>query len=248
MRDVRRLWDARQGRKKREESSVTVQGVAMQNLGHRLAGMPHSPGGWRSYALTVQNGTELIALEYRCVRCLFCNTGKERQVVRLITEKGWGRAIFPQRIKKVLKNGVWTETVCPLMPVYVFVYSDEEEEPFAEFSRLNHVIRVLTYGDGSDVLTGRDLEFAAWIWGLNGRIAVMKAAQIGDRIEIIDGVFKQLHGTITRMDRRRKTIRVSVEMEGTPKQIWLAYEIVEKRAEETRDSQSKLDGWRFVPR
>ena len=71
--------------------------------------MPHSPGGWRSYALTVQNGTELIALEYRCVRCLFCNTGKERQVVRLITEKGWGRAIFPQRIKKVLKNKTATK-------------------------------------------------------------------------------------------------------------------------------------------
>ena len=56
----------------------------------------------------------------------------------------------------------------------------------------------------------------------------MQATQIGDRIEITDGVFKQLHGTITKMDRRRHTIRVALETEGTPKQIWLAYEIVEK--------------------
>lgn len=214
----------------------------MQNLGHRLVRAPHFPRGGRSCALIAQTCTELISLEYRCVRCLFCNTGKEEQVVRLIAEKGWGRAIFPQRMKTVLKDGAWTEAVCPLMPGYVFVYSGEEEDRLAEFPRLNHVIRVLAYGDGSDALMGRDLEFAEWIWSLNGRIEVMKAAQIGDRIEIIDGVFKQLHGTITRMDRRRKTIRVSVEMEGTPKQIWLAYEIVEKRAEETGDSQGKLNG------
>ena len=93
---------------------------------------------------------------------------------------------------------------------------------------MGYVIRVLTYGDGSDTLMGRDLEFADWLWSLNGRIEVMQAVQIGDRIEIVDGVFKRLHGTITKMDRRLRTVRVSLETEGTPKQIWLAYEIVEK--------------------
>ena len=57
---------------------------------------------------------------------------------------------------------------------------------------------------------------------------------MGDRVEIIDGVFRQLHGTITRMDRRRKTIRVALETEGTPKQIWLAYEIVERVEDEQK--------------
>ena len=179
-------------------------------------------------------------MENRRVRCLFCNTGKEEQVVRIITEKGWGRAIFARRIKTVQKDGAWKEAVYPLLPGYVFVYSDEEENRRAEFSGLNHVIRVLTYGDGSDALTGRDLEFAQWLWSLNGRIEIMKAAQIGDRVEIIDGVFRQLRGTVTRMDRRRRTVRVSLETEGTPKQIWLAYEIVERREEtgEGRDGQS----------
>ena len=96
---------------------------------------------------------------------------------------------------------------------------------------MGHVIRVLTDGDGSDTLMGRDLEFADWLWSLNGRIEVMQAVQIGDRIEIVDGVFKRLQGTITKMDRRRRTVRVSLETEGTPKQIWLAYEIVEKDEE-----------------
>lgn len=167
--------------------------------------------------------------EYRRVRCLFCNTGKEEQIVRLIQIKGWGKALFPQRIKTMFKNGAWTEVVFPLMLGYVFVYSEGEADRFAGFRSLNHVIRVLTYGDGSDTLMGRDLEFADWLWSLNGRIEVMQAVQIGDRIEIVDEVFKRLHGTITKMDRRRRTVRVSLETEGTPKQIWLAYEIIEKR-------------------
>ena len=69
----------------------------------------------------------------------------------------------------------------------------------------------------------------------------MKAAQVGDRVEIIDGVFKLLHGTVTKMDRRRRIARISVETEGTPKQIWLAYEIVEKRMEGTGDGHGKLN-------
>ncbi len=115
--------------------------------------------------------------EYRCVRCLFCNTDKEEQIVRFIQIKGWGKALFPQRIKTMFKNGAWTEVVFPLLPGYVFVFSDGEEDRSAEFLSLGHAIHVLTYGDGSDTLMGRDLEFADWLWNLNGRIEVMHASE-----------------------------------------------------------------------
>ena len=175
-----------------------------------------------------------IMSEYGCVRCLFCHTGKEKEVVRVVEERGWGRALFPQRVKKVMKAGAWAEEPAPLLPGYIFVYSDPIDREMKDFHSLQHVIRVLTYADGTDTLFGRDLDFAHWLWGLDGRVEVMKAAQVGDRVEIIDGVFRQLHGTITRMDRRRKTIRVALETEGTPKQIWLAYEIVERVEDEQK--------------
>ena len=168
-------------------------------------------------------------MEYRHVRCLFCNTSKETQVVHSIQENGWGRAIFPQRIKTVMKGGSWINIADPLLPGYVFVYSNEAEDQHAEYQSLESVIRVLTYGDRPETLKGRDLEFAGWLWDMQGKIGVMEAVQVNDRIEIIDGVFKKLHGTITKMDRRRRTIRVSLETEGAPKQIWLAYDVVEKR-------------------
>ena len=69
---------------------------------------------------------------------------------------------------------------------------------FSDFPGAQYIIRVLTYGDGGDALIGRDREFADCSGGCNGRVGVMQALQVGERVEIIDGVFKQLRGTITR--------------------------------------------------
>lgn len=171
----------------------------------------------------------MTEVEYGSAYCLFCTTGREEQVVRLIHENGWGRAIFASRIKTILRNGAWTKVPVPLIPGYVFLYTQSEEQCFDELLGLNNVIRMLAYDDGTRRLFGRDLEFADLIWRLDGQIDVMKAIQVGDRIEIVDGVFKQLHGTVVKMDRRRRTVCVSLESEGALKRIWLAYEIVEKK-------------------
>lgn len=63
---------------------------------------------------------------------------------------------------------------------------------------------------------------------MNGKIGLLKALQVGDRIEIIDGILKQLHGTITKMDKRKRTIRIALDTEGAIREIWLAYDVVEK--------------------
>ena len=169
---------------------------------------------------------------YTYARCLFCTTGKEEVVVRAIEESGHGQALFPQRMKKILKNGAWIERPTALLPGYVFVYSDEETVNFSGFPGAQHVIRMLTYGDGSNALIGRDREFAYWLWRLHGRVGVMQALQVGDRIEIVDGVFRQLHGTIARMDRRRKTVRVELDTQGAIRYIWLSYEVVDRADDE----------------
>ena len=129
----------------------------------------------------------------------------------------------------------------------MFVYSDEEQPDYKGFGGAQHILRTLMYGsDGSTALIGRDREFADWLWRLNGHVGVLKALQVGDRIEIVDGVFKQLRGTITKMDRRRKTVRVDLDTEGLLRHIWLAYEIVDRVEEDTlqpdaKDSPSGLE-------
>ena len=104
---------------------------------------------------------------YQTVRCLFCTTGKEELVVQAVEEKGWGKAIFPKRSSPVRKGGEWIEAFKPLLPGYVFVYSDIGQVQQRDFLNVSHVIRVLSYDGERDELTGRDLEFAGWIWQLD---------------------------------------------------------------------------------
>ena len=126
-------------------------------------------------------------------------------------------------------TGQWIEVSKPLLPGYVFVYSNEKQVRHDELAAVHHVAHILSYESGRDALIGGDLEFADWVWQNGGNIGAMKALQIGDWIEITDGVFKQLHGTIVRMDRRRRTFLVSLDGSGSIRQIWLTYEVVEKR-------------------
>ena len=163
---------------------------------------------------------------YTHVRCLFCETGKEDWVVNAIRQKGWGSAIFAKGTKKVWRNQTWVETAAPLMPGYVFVYSDEEDERLAAYAGIEHVINVLKYNDGGELLTGSDLAFAGWLYRIGGQVGVMKALQEGDRVEVVDGMLGEMHGTIVKMNRRRKKLCVSIEMQGNPIQIWLSYELV----------------------
>ena len=164
---------------------------------------------------------------YKYARCLFCETGKEDRIVKVIHENQWGHAIFAQRVKIAWKNHEHKKEISPLLPGYVFVYSDREDAPYVDYQRIPHVIRTLSYEDGADKLVGRDLEFADWLWRQGGTIGLMKAVQIGDRVEIIDDLFKGLHGKITRMNRTRKNICVRLNTKNAPMQIMLSYEIVE---------------------
>lgn len=165
------------------------------------------------------------------VRCLFCETGKEPWVVNAIRTKGWGEAIFAQSVKAVWRNREWMEVNTPLMPGYIFVYSTEEEDRYASFSGIEHVIRVLKYSDGREILEGDDRAFAEWLQGIDGKVGMMQAVQEGERVEIVDGVFKALHGTVVKMNRRRRKMCVLIEMQGHPIQIWLSYEFVNKEKE-----------------
>ena len=165
---------------------------------------------------------------YLHVRCLFCETGKEKHVVDAIHAKQMGRAVFAERVKTVwINREEYRDEIIPLIPGYVFVYSGQDDVSTERYYRIPHVIRVLSYENGMDKLLGRDLEFADWLWRQGGRIGVMKAVQVGDRVEIVDDVFKGLHGKIARMNRGRKNICVTLDTKNAPMKIYLSYKVIE---------------------
>lgn len=167
--------------------------------------------------------------DYGHVLCLFCKTGKEQSVAHRISENGVGTAIFPQRISKRYSKALKTyeEIKAPLLPGYVFVYLPDEVPP-VNWWTYSGVIRPLGYGDGRrDYLVGSDLAFAQWVWQKEGNISHVKVVQKGDRIEIADGLFSRMRGTITRVDRRKQTCCVALDTDSIIRQVWLPYELVE---------------------
>lgn len=168
--------------------------------------------------------------EYRHVLCLFCKAGKEQSVAEHIHEHGYGRAIFSQKVKRVLNKNTrrWEDEFAPLLPGYVFLYCVEAAVSRETLLAIQNVIRILTYQNGdSGYLWGRDLEFAQWLWQTNGCIERLKVVEVGERIEIAEGAFKSMRGIIRRVDRRRQTCQIEIDARSIIKSIWLPYEIVE---------------------
>lgn len=172
---------------------------------------------------------------YINAHCLFCETGKEKHVVHAIHESKWGKAIFAQRARFIRKNKEWERVNTPLLPGYVFVYAAEVGIPKVDYQRIPHVIRVLTYENGINELTGSDLKFADWLWRMNGEIGVIQVIQVGDRIEVADGTFEGLCGKILHVNKRQKKVYVELDTQSIPMHTWLAYEQVEKSVAESNE-------------
>ncbi|MDO4354885.1 MAG: hypothetical protein Q4E13_00050 [Clostridia bacterium] len=161
--------------------------------------------------------------EYSYVRCLFCLTGYENDIVQIVNAEQLGIALFPTKVKRFKNKGQWEENIKPLFPGYVFVYS-QESYPLNAFYRFKQVIRPLRYNDDPEgYLKGNDLRFAQWIWEQQGRVEALKAIRVGDRVEIVDGVFQNLNGKVLAMDKRKQAARIELNVVGGIKQIWMSF-------------------------
>ncbi len=184
-------------------------------------------------------------MEYTRVQCLFCQTGSEKMVTELINRYGWGRAIFGEKVKVLYRgHGQEERQLLPLLPGYVFVYRGGEmggeRQTRSDYLGLDGVIRLLTYGETQqEELMGSDLNFANWLWRCGGRVEVMKAIQVGDRVEINDPLFKELQGTIVRMDKRKKSVTVKLDSKAGDKFITLSFDVVQEVGAE--DTPLKLE-------
>ena len=172
--------------------------------------------------------------------CLFCKSGKEADVIdRFRTTFPTGDAIYPTRTRiRRVHDGAIEERV-PLLPGYVF-FQIAEQEPEAtgvadailvallEFSRIDSVLKLLRYSDGTWRLFGPDDEFAEMLFKSGGNIGLSTAYfDKGNRIKILDGFLKDYEGYITNVNRKKKTVEVTVNLQGKRAIMWLGYELVE---------------------
>ena len=179
--------------------------------------------------------------------CFFCKSGKEAEVVQRFHSAfpdSW--VIFPTctRYWRTKKEAV--EYQVPLMPGYVFFevdasqagipstmddicYQDQRsiDASLLDFSRSAHVLKLLRYANDGWRLQGSDDAFVQTLFSVEGNIDVSKACfDEGDRIRILSGFLKDYEGCITRVNRKARTVQVSMNFHEKNVSMWLGYELV----------------------
>lgn len=201
----------------------------------RKAGSPYTKGRAEG-----EDGMERAGPTGKSRGCLFCKSGKEADVIdRFRTTFPTGEAIFPTRTRIRRVHDAAIEERVPLLPGYVF-FQIAEQEPEAtgvadailvtllEFSRIDSVLKLLRYSDGTWRLFGPDDEFAEMLFKSGGNIGLSTAYfDKGNRIKILDGFLKDYEGYITNVNRKKKTVEVTVNLQGKRAIMWLGYELVE---------------------
>lgn len=186
--------------------------------------------------------------------CFFCKSGKEADVINhFITTFPNGEAISPTRTRIRRVHDTAIEECVPLLPGYVF-FQFTEKEPEApgiidaimmallQFSKLDSVLKLLRYTDGTWRLFGSDNLFAEMLFKSGGNIGLSTAYyDRGNRITILDGFLKDYEGYITNVNRKKKTVEVTVNLQGKRIIMWLGYELVEAMsADLQKTSRAKM--------
>ncbi len=167
-----------------------------------------------------------MSMENQVARCLFCQTGFENSVVEYVQDYMGLYAFIPKKIKRIKKHGVWTEEEHILFKSYVFVYSDDSVDDTV-FFRIPRVIKLLGYnGGGSHALIGGDRAFADALMNQSGVFGTLKAVEVGGRVEVIDGLLKDMSGKVLRVDKRKQMAEIEFDIMGETRSVWLSYEVL----------------------
>lgn len=179
--------------------------------------------------------------------CFFCKGGREADVVQQFqTLFPGGRAVAPTRSRYRRGRDTATEERVLLLPGYVFfeleagsaegqapgLFGDDKPDDSLQaaltlFSRRDSVLRLLRYSDGRWQLHDHDDRFAKMLFETGGNIGISQACfDVGRRIRILSGFLKDHEGSITRVNRKNRTVEVRVDLQGKRVSMKLGYELV----------------------
>ena len=161
------------------------------------------------------------------VYCLMCRIGLEQQVANLIELYAPEyHTIFPVKIISEKRNGQATLIEKPLIPGYIFLYSDRDLLPnIYKISR--HFFKYLQTDKSTRQLFGDDKVYADWIYSQQGQIVPSKILMIGVKIQVVEGPLKDTLGTIVKLDKHKRRVWVKFNFEGQHRIISLGAEFID---------------------
>ena len=96
-----------------------------------------------------------------------------------------------------------------------------------DFAKINSVLKLLRYSDGKRRLFGSDDLFAGMLFETGGNIGLSQACyERGNRIRVLNGFLKDCEGLITNVNRKKKTVEVTVNLHEKKIVMWQGYELV----------------------
>ena len=158
--------------------------------------------------------------------CIFCQTQKTEQIADAIEKILHIRCINAKIIQRYWRKGRQELRVHDYLPGYLFLYSEEPLEAYQDIARLQGVIRRLGSEDADYELTGSDYEFARMLYELDGTIGILKTVQVGDKVDLVRGLYQGFSGRIIRVDRRKGRCQIEFEFDGTVQNVWVGYEMI----------------------
>ncbi len=135
--------------------------------------------------------------------------------------------IIPKRQLRERQEGLWKEILKPIFPGYILVRGYMNYNDCYAIRRMNHVLRVLSdfTGEPSRI---QPSEIAVLLKLLqNGEvIRPSKAIDMGDRIEIVDGPLRTLHGIVQSVNRRKSRARIVLNFLQKERKVDVSLQII----------------------
>lgn len=184
--------------------------------------------------------------------CIFCKSGCEQSVAQVINSQGKAyKAIAPKRVLQEKRNGVWQNRELPLLPGYVFLYvNDDDNDNSKRDANSNYLssnninsnsnnssstgnqfkskdmYKMLQYDTGIKELSGDDMKYATWIYNNSGYIKSSRIFECGDEIKVTEGPLHQCMGRIVNLDKHKRRVIVEFDFDGCKRTISLSADCI----------------------
>ena len=124
--------------------------------------------------------------------------------------------VFPRRLLTIRRRKQTKQVEAPLFPGYIFLQAPSDLDPsyYWALKKVPGFFRFLKNNTQIQPLEGKDLELLLHF--LNYGEIVHKSRAVLDenkRIVILEGPLKGLEGRIVRVDRRKKRVKVKLELQ-----------------------------------
>ncbi len=147
----------------------------------------------------------------------------------LTRARGAAALVWPRRSLRIRKSGIWSDSLAPVFPGYIFVRAARVDEAlFAALRSTPGFLRFLPSNDHIQPLGPGDQQLLSHFLSF-GEILDRSLVRFDEnrRIRVISGPLKGLEGRIVRVDRRKGRARVRLEMYEDSFEIDFGFESLE---------------------